>query len=398
MGGLDLDDPKAFDDLIKKDLDFAVKAKTRSKEFLRTPATIAREHSERLSKEAVESLSSKDPIKDFLKLAPPKSTTKTIPAATTKGRIDEALKGDKFKGMRNFLKGEGWFAAADFLNNLSKGQSLTKAFNKATEAALWGMKDLGADEKALIKHATEQGASEEEIGALRYYLNYMKKYKTYETANKMLHYAKENLGEGTGSPEDIGTTWEDVTSARENLKLREGELENLYNIYAEGTPDMQLGKNMLTKYIDSLAAEEWNKTAGTIIDRGSRTKQGEGLVWNPIGALTRDIGGLFSGKMPTEFWDATLGKFPSLLDPRIKEKEKQIRIMERPAVGTNYPEYDLAREDMNLDFDYALPKQNYAGGGIAGIRRPWAIPPESGPEPQGGGLSSQFNRVKKLTG
>jgi hypothetical protein len=38
-----------------------------------------------------------------------------------------------------------------------------------------------------------------------------------------------------------------------------------------------------------------------------------------------------------------------------------------------------------------------AGGGIAGIRRPWAIPPESGPMPQGGGLSSQFNRVKKLT-
>ena len=39
-----------------------------------------------------------------------------------------------------------------------------------------------------------------------------------------------------------------------------------------------------------------------------------------------------------------------------------------------------------------------AGGGIAGIRRPWAIPPESGPDPYGGGLSSQFNRVKKLTG
>ena len=45
-------------------------------------------------------------------------------------------------------------------------------------------------------------------------------------------------------------------------------------------------------------------------------------------------------------------------------------------------------------FNYA----GFAGGGIAGIRRPWAIPPESGPMPQGGGLSSQFNRVKKLTG
>ena len=47
---------------------------------------------------------------------------------------------------------------------------------------------------------------------------------------------------------------------------------------------------------------------------------------------------------------------------------------------------------------YLLNPEHMAGGGIAGIRRPWAIPPESGPMPQGGGLSSQFNRVKKLTG
>ena len=367
MGGLDLDDPKVFDDLIKRDLDFAVKAKTRSKEFLRTPATIAREHSERLSKEAVESLSSKDPIKDFLKLAPKKSAAAAaavVPAATTKGRIDEALKGDKFKGMRNFLKGEGWFAAADFLNNLSKGQSLTKAFNKATEAALWGMKDLDADEKALIKHATEQGASEEEIGALRNYLNYMKKYKTYERANKMLEYTKKNLAAGAGTDDymDVSTSWDDVTDAAQNFKLRGEELEDLYNIYAEGTQDMQLGKNMLTKYMNSLAAEEWNKTAGTLWDRGGRSHQGEGVIWGLPGAITRDIGSILTGQMPTNFWDYAV---PAQIDPWTKD-EKQIRIMERPAVGVEYPEYQQALEDMKLDLGYAL-QENYAEGGIAGL-------------------------------
>ena len=47
---------------------------------------------------------------------------------------------------------------------------------------------------------------------------------------------------------------------------------------------------------------------------------------------------------------------------------------------------------------YEHPGLGFAGGGIANVRRPWAIPPSSGPMPQGGGLSSQFNRVRKLTG
>ena len=41
-----------------------------------------------------------------------------------------------------------------------------------------------------------------------------------------------------------------------------------------------------------------------------------------------------------------------------------------------------------------------AGGGIAGLSggKRFGPPPLSGPMPQGGGLSSQYNRVKKLTG
>ena len=76
------------------------------------------------------------------------------------------------------------------------------------------------------------------------------------------------------------------------------------------------------------------------------------------------------------------------------------------------------RQDLNRTIEYqrALQDQEYqkqleeaqreqfdpyapmAGGGIANGRRPGAIPPASGPMPQGGGLSSQFNRVRKLTG
>jgi hypothetical protein len=42
----------------------------------------------------------------------------------------------------------------------------------------------------------------------------------------------------------------------------------------------------------------------------------------------------------------------------------------------------------------SILKTNFAGGGIAGIRRPHAIPPKSGPNPQG--LPSMLNRVKRI--
>ena len=184
----------------------------------------------------------------------------------------------------------------------------------------------------------------------------------------MLEYTKKNLSEGAGTGDymDVSTSWDDVTDAAQNLKLRERRTRKfIYNIYTEGTQDMELGRNMLTKYIDSLAAEEWNKTAGTPIDRGARPNQGEGIIWGGVGALTRDIGALATGQMPTNFWDYIV---PAQIDPWSKD-EKQIRLMERPAVGTNYPEYEhLAREDMKYDLGYAL-QENYAEGGIASLKK-----------------------------
>ena len=62
-------------------------------------------------------------------------------------------------------------------------------------------------------------------------------------------------------------------------------------------------------------------------------------------------------------------------------------------------------EQMRADPNYVEPEYDtnfemHAGGGIAGLSggKRFGPPPESGPMPQGGGLSSQFNRVRKLTG
>ena len=48
------------------------------------------------------------------------------------------------------------------------------------------------------------------------------------------------------------------------------------------------------------------------------------------------------------------------------------------------------------DWDVIAPTaRGYAGGGMTGIRRPDAVPPKSGPDPQGEGLSYLLNRVRK---
>ena len=63
------------------------------------------------------------------------------------------------------------------------------------------------------------------------------------------------------------------------------------------------------------------------------------------------------------------------------EEERQARIDERTERGI------IADKNWQSQV-------SYAGGGIAGIRRPNAIPPESGPTPQG--LPSMLNRVKRI--
>jgi hypothetical protein len=55
---------------------------------------------------------------------------------------------------------------------------------------------------------------------------------------------------------------------------------------------------------------------------------------------------------------------------------------------------DFFKDQDKMDYFAENFRTEKAGGGIAGIRRPNAIPPESGPVPQGGGLSTMFNRVK----
>jgi hypothetical protein len=87
----------------------------------------------------------------------------------------------------------------------------------------------------------------------------------------------------------------------------------------------------------------------------------------------------------------------------VKEQRLIDDMIEKGGPGELY-RYNIARgvdpdnpvtEQAWENLKYEHPGLGLAGGGMAGIRRPDAVPPVSGPDPQGEGLSYLLNRVKK---
>jgi hypothetical protein len=84
----------------------------------------------------------------------------------------------------------------------------------------------------------------------------------------------------------------------------------------------------------------------------------------------------------------------------LREMEPRELYLRNKARGYTYDQ-PLTETDLS-DLRYNQPgvffskggRASHMGGGIASIRRPNAIPPESGPCPQG--LPSMYNRVKRI--
>jgi len=97
-----------------------------------------------------------------------------------------------------------------------------------------------------------------------------------------------------------------------------------------------------------------------------------------------------------EFWEGPAGAYYN--EPAIKKaydlEQKTTAQIAADTAERKKDTFNKLRE-MKIIADKNWQSQNlYAGGGIAGIRRPNAIPPESGPTPQG--LPSMYNRVRRI--
>ena len=135
-----------------------------------------------------------------------------------------------------------------------------------------------------------------------------------------------------------------------------------------------MGYDTMSKVMDHLVGEEWNKPAGTIFDRGNRRNQGEGMIWGPIGGAITDVGNLAASPWLGLKDSHTLEQ--AKMNLGLKETKPQERIMAHPVYGfeedkLKHPE---AWEDIYTDMDYAInPTEQLwkAEGGIMSLKKKW---------------------------
>ncbi len=185
------------------------------------------------------------------------------------------------------LKGEGYFALADFANNLTKGQSLDKSFSNAVEMATFGALDIGGNERDLMKYAKERGLDTE---AIEEWMDYAQTYGKYAQAEKDIDYAQETLmSDEIVGPDDELLQASVIEQSPKRIQKLETKLGKQYESKGK---EIERGYKDMNEAIEGVVAKEWNKTAGTPFDRGLRKMVGmkgdEGLVWGGIGALTRE--------------------------------------------------------------------------------------------------------------
>ena len=186
------------------------------------------------------------------------------------------------------LKGEGYFALADFANNLTKGQSLDKSFSNAIHTATFGGLDLGGNERDLMKYAKERGLDTKDM---KEWMDYAQTYGKYAKAHEDQQYAHETLvSDEISIPEDLDLQQSVLDQSPDRIKKLEDKLGKQYESKGKS---IESGYKDLNEMIEGVVAKEWNKPAGIAgLDRGFRKMLGmkgdEGMVWGPVGTLFRE--------------------------------------------------------------------------------------------------------------
>ena len=184
----------------------------------------------------------------------------------------------------SWIKGDLYFAGAELLNNWSKGQGFLRGLNNAVELATFGAVDVEADENALYKLIGEQGSKEDQK-AFADYLDAAKKFNTLDDAEKGLTESQEVADLAKNLEPKDGVLFPVETEGALNANKRSVKEREEIAMKTLEKPTLDKGYKLMNEYMERLAAEDFNKTAGTPLDRGYiemiGAKGDEGLIWGP---------------------------------------------------------------------------------------------------------------------
>ena len=329
-------------------------------------------------------------------------------------------KGNKFKndlrGLSVWAKGElgpfGWIGS---LATIDAGLTLAaKAEGKdwleaLDEGVLWFLprQVLKAEEKALMSRAG--GLSDQQKESMRIYFKLEDIDKKWADNEMNLQYGEEEgpvtittpwgdtleeEGTGVSKQQSYETMREHLARANNklitDLKRNEGTLdtdkvieETYQNVWdTRGRRALDLINESKDTYLDILAAQSGKLGFG--IGRTSKVDP----FGEPAGVLTSAFSNPLAYLIATAKGDMGLSR-----------EEKEQIAMDAGREDLLHKEYMHPLYGASFSMPQAAEQGRYgmfAGGGIAGIRRPWAVPPESGPDPQG--LASLNNYATKRTG
>ena len=321
---------------------------------------------------------------DFLKT----KTAKNIGRAVTKF----GKKGARFLAS-DWVWPEIAIAGLEYKNRKQKGQSHERALSETLKLASLGFYDQEGTEKSIIKQAKMLGYEENDIQALD---NFMKIHKLDEEIQKKIRLI-DAMELGAVEQGDYGTAAEmeriqvGEEGGAQSLRAEVDEMkkmkESLIGFYygaleRAGDKEGNYGAEVYNKALQSLSNQEFNLSLEDRMKQADPYAGGIGS-WLNTNVFTLDPKGQ--------------GELQQRIDAMNPEELREFNIQRGVMpIGPTYDAYDPRKmESLHDTMGYM-----YAGGGIAGLSggKRFGPPPESGPMPQGGGLSSQFNRVKKLTG
>ena len=316
-------------------------------------------------------------------------------------------------GTRKFL---GWATAGyaekvfydwDKKNEMSKGKTEEEAAAIALNNATFGIIPNKKYLPELKKVAEDMGIDSRAFEKV-YFLN--EKMAKVQKEDAQYQQKIEMIEKMPGDPERKAKALADMKAAYANWQ--KGMTSQVEKWSEDVAVQIAISKTKLPKpSLDQIAEErynitdeDWQRPFAEIQMVGEEKLRREKKRAFPVQSKLADPESGEKYKWITNWFTPT----ESFLDWRTTGQEKQRLIddmVEKGGPGELYrynlyergisPDQPVSRQALeNLQYEQPGLGLEMAGGGIANVRRPNAIPPESGPMPQGGGLSSVFNRVK----